>query len=390
MQSMQEVRPRPEPKRGTLSLKTCGAPGDIPGWNDLAASRSLYGSAEWLVFVDSHWPCDGSYIAAYLDDDLVGALPLHWGSGIGSPDAGQGEQCDLVLGGHKGNMGYLGLLPGAASRADVMDALLDAALSRCRDGGLRWSFENMDTGSALEIAAALSRTKTSRGRISLQNVDAYIDVTGRDIGEYVGALQTANRRTNFRRELSRFEESGCETRRLDLRRSAEIMGPLLANVQRKYGHSDAADEKVEIIRKQGQVLHAGSVVFGCFRGGECVAFSLFYRFGAALYFRTYGADYKTAGGEGIYNQLAFAEPLNLAFENGIDRIYLGTEALEAKARRGGRLRPLWSISETDAAENSVSTERLDAFRGRADFRSASALENEVRTLCNAISESSVT
>jgi predicted N-acyltransferase len=80
------------------------------------------------------------------------------------------------------------------------------------------------------------------------------------------------------------------------------------------------------------------VVFCALRDGAVVGFSLFQKYQGVLSGVRVGFDYLATTGTHAYFQLNYACPIRWAIENGYQLIDYGTEAYEAKLRRGGQLR----------------------------------------------------
>jgi len=183
-----------------------------------------------------------------------------------------------------------------------------------------------------------------RPGVHLVGADCVIDVVGSNMDDYVAALPTRQRRTNFRREVQRFELSGLRIRRVDLREYWAQLGPMLAAVQSKYGHPQSAEEMSARLRRQGEHLASHAVVFACFANGTAIGFALAYRWGKELSLRVVGFDYDRLVGAGEYAQLAVHAPLRYCYSHGLRRLHLGTASYEAKIRRGARPRPLWAVT----------------------------------------------
>ena len=185
-----------------------------------------------------------------------------------------------------------------------------------------------------------------RPGVHLLGADCVIDLAGHTIDDHVAALSTRQRRTNFRREVRRFADSGLVIRLVSLAEHSDRLGPLLAAVQGKYGHRAAPEEFSARLRRQAELLGSRAVVFACFDGADIVGFALAYQWGGELALRVVGFDYERLPGADEYAQLAVHAPLRYCYQRGFRRLHLGTESYQAKCRRGARARPLWAVTSS--------------------------------------------
>jgi uncharacterized protein len=321
------------------------SPGEVPGWDELASARSFYVSAEWLRFADTDGVARSRYLGVAQGGRLVAALSAHRAAAeiddgyvaaraLGLPPGG-GEV--VTLGGRRGFLSGVLAVPGGAGH---LAGLLGHAVGA---GDWWWPYL---TSEDVDVVVAAAR----RPGVHLVGADCVVDVAGTSVDDHVAGLPTRQRRTNFRREEQRFRDSGLEIRRVRLADYWSRLGPLLAAVQRKYGHPQSAGEMSARLRRQGECLAGRAVVFACFRGDTVVGFSLAYRWGDVLALRVVGFDYGLLRGAGEYAQLAVHAPLRYCYEQGLRQLHLGTASYEAKCRRGARPRPLWAVTSLPGAD----------------------------------------
>jgi len=328
-------------------------PHEVPGWDELARSRSFYVAADWLRFADTDRLAHSRYLGLGVAGRLVAAVSSHWApeevdAGYvaaralelpsGAPDAGTGV---LTLGGRRGFLSGVLVAPGL-DRAVAAEHL--AELIRHTTGTAWWWPYLVSSEVDIVLAAGRRLGGGTDPGVHLVGADCVIDVVGRSVDDHVAALATRQRRTNFRREQRRFAESGLTVRRVDLSEYWPQLGPMLAAVQQKYGHPQSADEMTARLRRQVQYLGSRAVVFACFHGGSIVGFALAYEWGGELVLRAVGFDYERLPGADEYAQLAVHAPLRYCYEHGFRRLQLGTASYAAKYRRGARPRPLWAVT----------------------------------------------
>jgi hypothetical protein len=302
-------------------------PHEIPGWDDLAANRTCYLSADWLRFVDTDGVGRSRYLGHAAGDRLVAALCTH-----ASPDADV-----LTLGGRRGFLSSVLVAPGSSGQ--------HAELLRHATDGASWWWPYLPAPDVDLVLAAGGRLG-----IRLIGADCVIDLVGSGVDDHVAALPTRQRRTNFRREQRRFADSKLEIRRVALCDYWPRLGVLLAAVQHKYGHQQSAEDLGVRLRLQGEHLGERAVVFACFAGDTVIGFALALRGGDELALRAVGFDYERLTAADEYAQLAVHAPLHYCYENGLRRLHLGTDSDEAKCRRGARSRPLWAVTSLPGPE----------------------------------------
>jgi hypothetical protein len=345
-------------------LVDVATPHEVEGWDRLASGQSFYVAADWLRFADTDRVARSQYLGLSIGGRLVAALSSHWAPGdidagyvaartlqlpSGAPCIGDGV---LTLGGRRGFLSGVLAASGTdrSATAEHLAELVGYASDAGRGPGTAWWWPYLVCSDVDVVVAARRRLdgtagpRTPGSGVHLIGADCVIDVVGATVDDHVAALPTRQRRTNFRREESRFAASGLEIRQVSLRESWHLLGPLLAAVQRKYGHDQSAGEMSARLRRQGDHVGSRAVVFACFDGGIIIGFALAYQWGDELTLRVVGFDYKRLPGADEYAQLAVHAPLRYCYTRGLRRLHLGTASYEAKCRRGARPRPLWAVT----------------------------------------------
>ncbi|MGH7643525.1 MAG: GNAT family N-acetyltransferase [Candidatus Dormibacteria bacterium] len=226
------------------------------------------------------------------------------------------------------------------SRTSVISGLLRATAqlaerSEVASLGLMW----LTSAAARELVDHLTRPEY----LLLAGPNCAIDIAWRSFEEYLAQLSYSRRRS-ARRERERFQKSGLQVQFSDLYSSVDEIAPLAASLQRKYGHALRAREIAEQLQAQVRHLNSASRVLLCRRQGRLVGFSLLYRWGGVLYGRLAGFDYRATVDTDAYFNLAFYPPLQLALDEGLDRLHLGMATWRAKTLRGASLDPAWTLA----------------------------------------------
>ncbi|MBI1758464.1 MAG: GNAT family N-acetyltransferase [Actinobacteria bacterium] len=356
------------PAQSPYTVRAAATPSELPYWQRLAAGVSFYCGTPWLEFSDTDHIARARYFVGHRPTGEPSAgLIAHWSPQenneryvpervLPAPPAGEA----MIIGGRRGYLSGPLFAPGlsAAEQGDALGTLLDAATVWSPEAGGRWWWPYLTTDGATTIRAAL--TAAGRGPVAAQllGADCTIAVPEGGLDAHIGALPTRQRRTNARHELRAFAESGLRIVRTTLAGHTDALGPLLANVQQKYGHDHSAEQMASLLQRQAEHLQDASVVFLCLAPGDDrpVGFSLAYRHGRELAVRVVGFDYDRLRGAAEYAHLAVYEPVRYCRENGLERVELGMESFEAKSRRGAVIRPLWALHPVGAAPDLAAQE----------------------------------
>lgn len=317
-----------------------GSPRDLPQWDSIAHTGPFYCSADWLAFSDSDGVAEAAYLGIHENGRPRALLPAHWSPEENNERYRPPTTGTLILGGRRG---YLSApLLADESDAEALPELVAAATGHFTSSEGRWWWPYLTGKDALVIAEAL---KSRPSTLSLHGADCVVDIPPGGLDQHICELPAKQRRTNARREIRAFAESGLELERSDLGGDEEVLGPLLSQVQQRYGYNHGPELMTGLLRRQSAFLRDRSVVFRCVDGdGTVIGFSLAYRHGSELALRVVGFDYSRLGNVGLYAQLGIYEPIRYCAENNLTRLHLGMESFETKIRRGAEPRPLWSLA----------------------------------------------
>lgn len=233
-----------------------------------------------------------------------------------------------------------GFLPGIGQRGDseeVVDGLLDVVDQVAADSGASAkAFLYLRSSGQELVQERLSQRGYRPFVVGAENVLA---MRWASFDDYL-ASQGKHKRWKFEHEIESFARSGLRVRVTGPEGLTADLAPLLANVQRKYGH-EASLEKIRADQKRIRAHLGSSVrVFRAERDGRTVGFSLFYEYDDLLWSRSVGFDYDRLGHDFCYFNLLFYEPIRFAIEAGLAGIHYSTGAYQAKVSRGCGLRLL--------------------------------------------------
>jgi hypothetical protein len=372
----------------------------LPQWERLAAGHSFYVSPDWLEYADRVGR-PGRYHLASGGDGVTAALSAHCvpgespeydprsalgpavgpagsGTAADSADSAENQGPVLTLGGRRGFRSGL-LLEGPDTSASLLAGLLGAALDAEPAAEGRWWWPYLTLDEALTAGTAL-RTAGVEVELHHLGADCVIDLVGAGPEDHLAALPLRQRRTNARRELRRFADSGLRLEAVPLEEHAEALAPLLAQVQNKYGHGQTVAELATLLRAQAEALGRYAVTLVCRDDERTLGFSLCYRWGDELAVRVVGFDYAALRDADEYAQLVVHGPLAYCYRTALRRLHLGIDSWEAKCRRGARLRALLALTAPAGSRRwpaGAPLARLDALSRQVPKREADLLRAEV-------------
>ncbi|MFY1587088.1 GNAT family N-acetyltransferase [Micromonospora sp. WMMD734] len=372
-----------------MTVEVVDSPAAVPGWDAALGDRdTFYASRDWLTFSDSDGEARARYAVAGNTQAPQGMLPVHLArtetNGRYRPGREVRTLADCphrlaVLGGRRG---YRSVPPPPAETLPALRETAVAAQGEPVDGWW-WPYLLSE-----EVHAVIKAPGDQRPAVSLLNADCVLDVPGDGFDDYLAALPNKRRRYNVRQEARAFAASGLTVRRLRLSECWEQGGVLASNLQRRYGHDHSPALMADVLRRQAERLDHRSVVFGCYDGARMVGFSLAYRWRSELVIRLVGFDYDRLRDAYEYPQLVFYSPLEFCYEEGLTGIQLGTSSLGAKALRGARVRPLWSLTHCPcltgpAGPADVLNRRLDTLTGQLPDSEAHRFAETLRPIAEA-------
>lgn len=318
-------------------------------WDRLANGDCFYLSYNWLSMVADQAGPGTEYVLALRGETLVGALPLHQ---TGSPQSSlyAPERLGalvgrpgryLLAGGSRGYSNRLLLHP------DLTETTQKAVTAELIETALRRAAASAMNGIIFPYASSTMMRQigeTTTALAGLDTVEAEITCDPPGLVEHLASV-SAHRRRRIRREIAAFERAGWRSsveRLADCWREAAA---LIANVQRKYGEDETAEEVAVSLCRQADALVGHDVVFCCRdEAGRLAGVALMYRWRNSLYARAVGFDYPRLRGACEYFAVTYYLPLEYMASHGLVRLHLGIDAWTAKALRGATLRPLWAVA----------------------------------------------
>ncbi|MBM7774413.1 hypothetical protein JOD54_004617 [Actinokineospora baliensis] len=315
-------------------------------WDRLAAGCSVYSCYPWLRYVETHSDAEVAYLVVALDGRPVAALPLYTFLGDAPRYYDPAVLFDLprrrplVVGGTR--EGYVSeiLVDDDLSPADRR-AAAGLLLSEVRDRAAASGGAGVVLYLPDHTVDLVSPLVGADDRLFVVDADAVIAVPPGGIDEHLDSLPARQRQ--FRREMRRFERSGCSVRVSRLGDCYTELGGLSAQLLGKYGRVVDPVAEVHRFGRQAAETSGISTVFSAHLESTMVGFGHFIRWGDTFYARSAGFDYSVAREASLYFNLLYYQAIQYASEHGIRWINYGCDAFDAKTARGARLRPLWAL-----------------------------------------------
>lgn len=322
---------------------------DSAAWDDVfGATGSSHLSHGWLRYVEREPGGHAVYLlATAADGSLHGALPTYAvdaesNRAYASADASTGSPIEryLVAGTRWAYVNDVLLQPNLdQGRGDeALGALVRAAEHRAatlgRDGV---ALLYLHTQAAQRLCSI-----RPDARPVLLDIESDLPLAGDGFDGYLAGL-SAHRTYSVRKELRRFNGAGYRVAVERLSDCWHDAGPLVSQVQRKYGHPDSPAECRTRLRRLADVLDPQSLVFTARLHDELVGCAVYLAGRGTLHGRSVGFAYDRLAGVGEYFALYVYEPIRYAYRHGYTRLELGRGSNVAKVRRGARPQALWAI-----------------------------------------------
>jgi len=336
---------------------------DSSDWARIARGGSVYTSRPYLTFAQWSHPGETRYITCWAGDRLAAALPVYTCRGDENDAYDYQEQFGALacFATAERSHWYPGVLAGTRS-GYVTDLLVDQdlspALRREAVRQLVHGVRALTAASGARSAAALYLTPEAAQHLtdalpaddggcplllSPFGMDTFMPL---DFASFDGYLRhlPRGRRYSVRHEMSAFRSSGCTIEVVSLAEHTRLLGPFLANVQRKYGHQDTDAEMTTRLDTYARAMDELSRVFLCRGpGGEPLAYALYFVWDGVMYARNVGFDYeRLPENSAVYFNVFFYAPIAHAIDSGYTAVHFGM-ASPAKAARGALIRPFWSL-----------------------------------------------
>lgn len=328
-------------------------------WDGMAGDR-FYSSLAWIRLCDSY-PGSRSRVRVHRSAEgaLLGGLavtvpeslplaPYRWNDRLRKAGLPLLGERGVVVGAEQGYQTHVLTAPGA-DRGEVVGELVD---------GLRTEHT---TCVAMYLSTEDVRAARGAGVAAppvLLEADTVIDLPEGGWEGYLGALPSSRRNT-VRKEVRAFEDSGHTVTYERLEDVVDVIAPMAVSTHAKYGIDGSVEKYGASLRRHVAAMGDAAKVALCVRAGEetPVGFCLYYEFGGTVHVRWAGFDYERLVGAYEYFNLVYYAPVREAWRTGARRLHTGIKALQAKALRGARIRPLWLL---DLSERSP----LEAYGAR--------------------------
>ena len=344
----------------------------VSSWLSFDPEAGFYQSRPWLEFVERTAGRAVAYAWATDHGRTLGVLPVYEptrpGSGYALADLGGADSAPgpvAVCGNRRGyrNEILAGSLPAASETGRAaLAGLAEAAQAICDQKG--WA--NLVFPYLTHEYATALRQALPHAIPLLSKLDANIDIAGRSFDEYVRGLG-GKKADVVSNEIRRFERADYATAVERLTDCWGEVGPLVANVQHRYGHDDTAESCRQDLRAMSEQFAGHDLVFTARRGGKLIAAAVFFHWNDTLAGRVVGFDYANLAGAMEYFNLYFYQPISYACEHGVTRILFGLGSERTKQLRGAQLSGLWTLAVGPAvtaglvdwrARNAAMRERL--------------------------------
>ncbi|KRR29858.1 peptidogalycan biosysnthesis protein [Bradyrhizobium retamae] len=281
---------------------------------------SVHGSAG-LVAACTLWEGDQSPGMFFLQDCMAGVR-------------GPWQEGFLWLGGRRNTHNEIPCIQGRR-RHQALAELGRCALEYAQQRGYAgFVMPYMPYQAAVEFADAIG------GAVVLHSAQASLEVPDTGLAGMMASWR-AHDRNQTKSEIAAFRRMGSRVEwgvpdELD----DSVAADLITQNRSRYGGMQDREWVQGILagqRKSGVSYFGAAAVSK--RDEDMTALAIFYRFGATLHLRYFGANYSLDLNDYRYFVLCYYEPLNYAAANGLTKLRLSTSALRAKVNRGAKIEP---------------------------------------------------
>ncbi|MEV4927837.1 GNAT family N-acetyltransferase [Streptomyces roseoverticillatus] len=309
----------------------------------LAPARGLYSSDSWLELLREHghqyrWllMCARERAAALAPvTDGPAVQAGRYRPGFLLDERLPAERC-VVAGPRTGYLNELRYGPERLPAAEVAEGLLAGEQRERPPGAALLPYLPSGPAAAFETAGHPA------GLIAW---DAWLDVPGTGFDGYLSGLEKTHR-NQVKDDLRRYTMAGVAFSTRPLTGPDDEISDLLVLHERMYGTAyDRPGGRFSRYLARCAEL-PGAYVVRARLAGRTVGCHLVFHYRDVLWVRLIGVDESRPGTRGCYFGLMFYEPLRLAHELGARAVHLGIGTSRAKARRGARLEPLWTVAVT--------------------------------------------
>lgn len=337
--------------------------GGLPAstWDRLAG-RNFYSSAAWLGFCATDFGRESGAVVCHRDGDPVCAVPYvaaddslfssyRWHDLLGAAGLPAPSADGLLVGPREGyQTHFLGASTAtSAELADVVGQLRKEAAA-ADPAGQTCVAMYLGTDDVLALRDAGVTTTPV-----LLEADAWIEVPEGGLPAWDASLSRKSR-SNARIDIRRFRDAGYRIEQVTVPECWQQLGELASATQAKYGHDTSPDVELTSLRNHAECMGAAARVSLLHAPDGIVGFCIHYVWHDTMALRWIGLDYDRLSDAREYFNLCYYSNIERADELGVRWLHAGVKSVDAKARRGALLRPLWLL---DLTENSVLADAAD-------------------------------
>ena len=311
---------------------------------DALTSGAFYPSHSWSTYQERDQRSQSWAVAIFDDASLVAASTVHRVSDerSASYDLNKllGCQSDanvtLLCGNRRGHDNRLLAAP---DRDDAVALLVESlALEAERVGAEFAWWPYLDDRSLRRLLPYAPVDEPW-----LLQLTAEFDLPPGGFEEFLFTL-TKQQRGKIRRDRRQFAASSRRIQRgIPPADSLDRVSELVTNVETKHG----SDTGPEVIREllEAQVADVGerASLITCTDEVGPIACTLTYQGTTELAVRVAGLDYAEVGDAAEYFETVYYQPIELAYECGLETVSLGFGSLQAKRHRGASVNPRWAL-----------------------------------------------
>ncbi|MFI2190301.1 GNAT family N-acetyltransferase [Streptomyces sioyaensis] len=315
-------------------MRLCCSLAEARTLGQLRPAESLYSSDDWLDLLHDH-----GHVYRYLlctDSDASALVLLTEGASVRPErfrpaillDARLSTERCRVAGPLTGYHNELRSSSAAPSKGTVADSLLESAYGA--------------TTLLPYLPSALAAGFEAEGHpAGLIAWEAWLDVPDTGFEGYLAQL-SRQQRDQVKGDLRQVARAGLTFHTGPLAAPFEPLADLLVLHERKYdpSYDQPSWRFAQYLARCSEVPGAYAVLAR--QEGRIVGCHVVFHYGDTLWVRLIGVD-ESPETRRCYFSLMFYEPLQLAHRLGARTVHLGIGSSEAKARRGARMEPLWTV-----------------------------------------------
>lgn len=318
-----------------------------PDW-DALASGAFYPGHSWSTYQERDPRSQSWAVAVFDNGTLVAASTVH----CVSEETSESYDLSSLLGCQSdahvtllcGNRrGYHNRLLAAPNRNDAVALLVESlALEAERvEAEFAW-WPYLDDQSLRRLLPYSPADEPW-----LLQLTAEFDLPPGGFEEFLSTL-TKQQRGKIRRDRRQFAASSRRIQRgIPPEDSLDRVAELVTKVESKHG-SDTGPEAIRgLLEAQVADIGERASLITCTDEVGPIACTLAYQGTTELAVRVAGLDYAQIGDASEYFETVYYQPIELAYEFGLETVSLGFGSLQAKRHRGASLSPRWALPLLD-------------------------------------------